>query len=74
MVVQAGIRDGSKISIAETTAYREHQAQAQAAQQQEVLTQQQQAQAVQQVHTLNLEAVTTSCRQKVLLHLFLLLA
>ena len=49
MLVQAGIKDGAKLSIAETTAYREHQAQAQALQEQEAMTQRQQAQAVQQV-------------------------
>lgn len=49
MLVQAGVKDGAKLSIAETTAYREHQAQAQALQEQEAMTQRQQAQAVQQV-------------------------
>ena len=49
MLLQAGVKDGGKLNIAETTAFREHQAQAQAAQEQEALTQQQQAQAVQQV-------------------------
>ena len=49
MLVEAGIKDGAKLNIAETTAFREHQAQAQAAQEQEALTQRQQAQAVQQV-------------------------
>ncbi|KAL3155009.1 hypothetical protein ABBQ38_011533 [Trebouxia sp. C0009 RCD-2024] len=48
MLVQAGVKDGAKLSIAETTAYREHQAQAQALQEQEAMTQRQQAQAVQQ--------------------------
>lgn len=54
MLVQAGIKDGAKLNIAETTAFREHQAQAQAAQEQEALTQRQQAQAVQQVQALQL--------------------
>ncbi|KAL3144540.1 hypothetical protein ABBQ32_004271 [Trebouxia sp. C0010 RCD-2024] len=48
MLLQAGVKDGAKLSIAETTAYREHQAQAQALQEQEAMTQRQQAQAVQQ--------------------------
>ena len=52
MLVQAGIKDGAKLNIAETTAYREHQAQVQASQEQEALTQRQQAQAVQQVQML----------------------
>lgn len=55
MLLQAGIKDGAKLNIAETTAFREHQAQAQAAQEQEALTQQQQAQAVQQVSMQTLE-------------------
>lgn len=59
MLLQAGIKDGAKLNIAETTAFREHQAQAQAAQEQEALTQQQQAQAVQQEiqeqHTMRLQ-------------------
>lgn len=54
MLVQAGIKDGAKLNIAETTAFREHQAEAQAAQEQQALMQRQQAQAVQQVGVLQL--------------------
>lgn len=77
MLVHAGIKDGAKLSIAETTAYREHQAQAQAVQEQEALTQRQQAQAVQHVgKTTNLavyavliisKAVRKGCAAKPLL-------
>lgn len=49
MLIQAGVKDGAKISIAEKNGYREEQAQVQAAQEQEALLQKQQAAAVQQV-------------------------
>ncbi len=51
MLFQAGVKDGAKISIVELEAYREEQAQVQAAQEQERLVQQQQAAAVRQVQT-----------------------
>ena len=64
MLLQAGIKDGARLSIAETTAYREHQAQAQACQEQEAMTQREQAQAVQQVKLL---PVMFSCLCRILI-------
>ena len=49
MLFQAGMKDGAKIMIVELTAYREQQAELQAAQEQEAALQRQQAAAVQQV-------------------------
>lgn len=48
MLFQAGMKDGAKIMIVELTAYREQQAELQAAQEQEAALQRQQAAAVQQ--------------------------
>lgn len=49
MLFQVGVKEGSKIMIVELTAYREQQAELQAAQEQEATLQRQQAAAVQQV-------------------------
>ena len=51
MLIQAGVKDGAKINIAEKQSFVDEQAQMQAVQEQDALLQKQQAAAVQQVYT-----------------------